>query len=70
MRSRTCGKCGGRMAAGALVTPTQGGFQPAGWLAGALEKGWFGIPKVNKKDLREVLTYRCDRCGVLENYAE
>jgi hypothetical protein len=39
------------------------------WVEGAPEKSfWTGL-KTKGRESHEVLTYRCERCGLLESYA-
>ena len=40
----------------------------AHWHEGAPDKRWYGY-KVDKTKKRAIVSYRCDRCGLLENYA-
>jgi hypothetical protein len=40
----------------------------AKWVSGAPRKGWWGDVKTPGKPL-EIATWRCGRCGFLENYA-
>lgn len=69
--AKTCAKCGGRMDEGRLVTTDSNSARlQVGWVHGIPERSfWTGL-KVAKKDIMTVATYRCTRCGLLENYAE
>jgi hypothetical protein len=39
------------------------------WIAGQVERGWFGSPKTRGRERYEVHAHRCRRCGFLEPYA-
>jgi hypothetical protein len=39
------------------------------WHPGEPVKSMWGYYKTNKSSLKPVATYRCDRCGFLEDYA-
>ncbi|MCW4461861.1 hypothetical protein OK349_09070 [Sphingomonas sp. BT-65] len=39
-----------------------------GWSPGVPRKGWFGVKQGKDKPI-EITTWRCQRCGFLENYA-
>ena len=41
----------------------------AGWHPGAPDKKWWGL-KVDKKVMRRIESFRCTKCGYLENYAK
>lgn len=55
------------MAEGFIVAEKQGLRGISSWTAGAPIRGWFGI-KTSGKPI-EIATWRCGRCGFLENYA-
>lgn len=38
------------------------------WHPGAPDKRWYGL-KTSKAEQKDVATFRCDRCGLLESYA-
>ena len=66
----TCPKCNGPMHAGFIVDRGHGGHigEPQ-WMAGRPVKSfWTGI-KLDRKQLKQVITYRCGQCGLLESYA-
>ena len=70
MRSKTCSKCGGRMSEGFLLDHTYGSQKDIHWVEGAPEKSiWTGVKTKGRQQL-PVSSYRCERCGLLENYAE
>jgi predicted nucleic-acid-binding Zn-ribbon protein len=67
--TKTCGKCGGRMAEGFTPEYTHhSSTKIEEWFEGAPERGWFGL-KLRGKRRMAVETYRCERCGYLESYA-
>lgn len=70
MRAPTrCPKCEGSMAEGFIMGESYGMKTVTTWQAGEPESSiWTGV-KQKKKDQRVVLTWRCSRCGYLENYA-
>lgn len=39
------------------------------WIEGAPQKGWWGNVKLPGKPI-PIATWRCQRCGFLENYAK
>ena len=64
-----CPKCQGSMVEGFVVDHTYGGHAVAAWAEGPPQKSfWVGV-KVSEKETLEIRTYRCNRCGYLENYA-
>jgi len=68
MRSNSCPKCQGSMAEG-FVPHERSNMPGLGrWYRGAAIKGWFGLKL--PKTYVEVTTWRCQRCGFLENYAK
>ena len=65
-----CPKCEGRMQEGYMADHGHGGgFHQPAWHPEAADKRWWGL-KVDKKRLKPVTTFRCTRCGYLENYAK
>ena len=69
MLSKTCAKCGGRMAQGFIPEYTQhSSTKLEQWVDGAPERGWFGL-KLRGKRKFQVETWRCERCYYLEAYA-
>lgn len=68
-RPAGCPKCNGSMSRGAMVDQGYGQARVAVWQAGEPRKSiWVGL-KQSKADQIEIWTWRCDRCGYLENYA-
>jgi hypothetical protein len=69
MRSNSCPKCQGSMAEGFILDINQGGTQTVStWIEGAPDKRWYGL-KTGGRVKHEIQTWRCGRCGFLENYA-
>ena len=66
----SCPRCSGTMSIG--VVPDYGdgnyGFQPR-WVEGEFEKNWYGSIQTKNRRVLLVETYRCERCGFLESYA-
>jgi hypothetical protein len=57
------------MSEGFVVEQTYGGTAVASWVAGTPEKSvWTGI-KLDGKPRIDIATWRCGRCGFLEQYA-
>ena len=68
MRSNTCPKCGGAMTEGFIIDETHGSKSVSTWIEGAPQRAWWGL-KTRGKTKHEIQTWRCSRCGFLENYA-
>lgn len=70
MRSSACPKCQGSMTRGFLLEQNANhGYEPAKWVEGEPVKSfWFGL-KLKGRSKLSVETWRCGRCGFLENYA-
>lgn len=47
-----------------------GEFKPARWHEGAPSKSWTGNVKYNKKALKPLRAFRCERCHLVEFYAD
>ena len=70
-RSLSCPRCGGGMETGYVVDVMYGHGSAAvpKWVAGEPQRSiWTGL-KLRGKEQLPVTTYRCHRCGYLENYA-
>ncbi|TMM47348.1 hypothetical protein [Qipengyuania marisflavi] len=65
-----CLKCDGRMVEGHTIDMGYGSVTPARWQEGAPQKTWFGSIKTKKANLRDIASFRCERCGFLENYVK
>lgn len=68
MRSNSCPKCQGSMAEG-YVPHERSSLSGLGrWYRGTPVSGWFGLKL--PKTYVEIATWRCQRCGFLEQYAK
>ena len=66
---RECSKCGSRMTEGFVADSGYGASKVSTWQSGEPKKSfWTGL-KEDKKAQIEITTWRCERCGYLENYA-
>ena len=68
--SGACPKCGNRMEEGFTIDAGHHGSASVGaWHGGKPTKAWYGL-KIDKAAKREIVSWRCTRCGFLENYAK
>ncbi len=67
MRSHTRPKCQSSMVEGFVPQDQSGTKAVSGCAEGAPNKRWYGV-KVTGKPI-EIATWRCTRCGFLEQYA-
>ena len=67
--SKTCPKCGGRMSEGFVVDADHGSNKVTQWAAGAPVRSFWTATKMRGVKLHEVVSWRCDKCHYLENYA-
>ena len=68
MRSNVCPKCQGSMTEGFVIDEIHGSKSVSTWVEGAPVKSWLGI-RTRGRARHEIRTFRCTRCGFLENYA-
>ena len=68
--ARHCGKCGGRSAEGFVLDMGYGELKPARWQDDMAKIGWNGNVKVNKTELKPLRAFRCERCHLVEFYAD
>jgi hypothetical protein len=69
MRSHICPKCQGQMTEGFLLDKIHGTNTVGKWIEGIPQLSlWSGIKLRGRKKF-DVQSWRCDRCGFLENYA-
>ena len=69
MAGRNCGRCGGSMEQGFLVDHTYGAVAPSEWASGEPHYSkWTGM-QMKGRQLYDVVTFRCMRCGLLESVA-
>jgi predicted RNA-binding Zn-ribbon protein involved in translation (DUF1610 family) len=67
---RICPKCGGSMFEGFMQDVAHGVIRQARWVEGEPVKSfWTGVKTVGKRQFNAT-TYRCERCGFLESFAE
>jgi hypothetical protein len=66
-----CTSCAGRLEAGFLPELADGNFPtvPTDWVEGEPKKSFWGGLKLSGTKPIEITTWRCRRCGYLENYA-
>ena len=68
-QSKPCPKCGSELIEGFIADTTHGGASVASWREGEPKKSfWVGL-KLHGTEPLEIETWRCRRCGYLENYA-
>jgi len=67
----TCTECGGSMSAGFIVDKGYGTEEVSTWQEGEPRKRWWAMGGITRSGAArmEVTTLRCDRCGLLRNYA-
>jgi len=68
--ARHCGKCGGRSAEGFVLDMGYGEMKPTRWQEGTPKIGWTGSVKIDKKELKPLRAVRCERCPLVEFYAD
>ena len=64
-----CGKCGGKTERGFIKDSNQSWVMTSQWVKGKPEMSFFGNIKTEGKRHFEVVVYRCESCGFLEQYA-
>ena len=67
--SKSCPKCGGRMEQGFVADATEHYTKVTQWVEGAPQKSFWGGVKSRGKRKVPIESWRCGRCGYLENYA-
>jgi predicted nucleic-acid-binding Zn-ribbon protein len=65
---KTCPKCNGAMAQGFRPDQMQEGTKASKWVEGPPDKRWYGL-RLRGKVQFEIQSFRCTRCGYLEDYA-
>ena len=69
MTEPKCPDCGVTMEQGVLLDHGHGELHQSEWIEGAPERSiWFGL-KTRGKIKHHVVSYRCERCGLLKSYA-
>jgi hypothetical protein len=66
--SKPCAKCGGRMDQGFIPDATDNTTKVTNWVEGQPQKRWYGLKTRGLRKL-PIESWRCGRCGYLENYA-
>jgi len=70
MAQRNCPKCQSTMQEGWVLDNTHGGRAVAAWVEGEPKKSiWVGV-KLDGKQPIEIESWRCTRCGFIEQYAK
>lgn len=64
-----CAKCGGTLVEGFILDETHGSHDVSTWVEDPPVKSFWVGHKLAGKEKIEVRTFRCTRCGYLENYA-
>ncbi|WP_448659288.1 hypothetical protein ACPVPU_02190 [Sphingomonas sp. CJ99] len=68
MRSHSCPKCQSAMAEGFVAHKPDGMAAVLNWYRGTPVKSWWGSVKLPKPSI-PIATWRCQRCGFLEQFA-
>jgi len=67
--SKQCPKCSGSMVEGFVIDRTHGGAVAGAWVEGQPQGNiWTGV-RMRGRPKIEIASWRCSRCGFLENYA-
>jgi hypothetical protein len=67
--SKQCPKCSGSMVEGYVIDRTYGSVAVGSWVEGTAERSvWTGLKLAGKARI-DIATWRCGRCGFLEQYA-
>lgn len=69
MSSHKCPKCSGTMAEGFLLDEGHGWRKVASWVEGAPRHSWLTGITLRGRRRVELESWRCNRCGFLEQYA-
>jgi hypothetical protein len=65
-----CPKCDGKMQEGFIVDSAANGFLVSSWHPEKPQDSFWYATKVDRKKLRAIETFRCEKCGYLESYAK
>jgi len=66
----TCHACRQPMEEGLLVDHGHhNSTQPGTWMEGKPERSWWKGLKTEGREVWQITSYRCPRCGLLQNYA-
>ena len=69
-RPLACPRCNGSLEPGYLLDEGYAKRGPIKWIEGPPTFGMWGGLRLGGRRRIDVATYRCDRCGYLESYAE
>ncbi len=70
-KTKSCPKCSGSMVEGFVLDQGYGHVSIPNWREGEPKKSfWHGGVKLAGTTPIEISTWRCKRCGFLENFAE
>lgn len=64
-----CSKCGGRMEEGFVLDQSHGARFVSRWVEGVPKFSFLGNVKVDGLRRRNIVSFRCVSCGLLESYA-
>jgi hypothetical protein len=65
-----CLRCRGRMERGLILDRGESNMaNEQKWIEGTPERRWWGAIKTSGRESFPVRTFRCERCGWLESYA-
>jgi predicted nucleic-acid-binding Zn-ribbon protein len=67
--AKKCPKCSAEMESGFLLARGTNFYRPAEWFEGEPEVNWAGGLKLRDKRRFRIESWRCRRCGFLEQYA-
>jgi hypothetical protein len=65
-----CPKCTGAMVQGFIPDYSHGAVLVAGWLQGHPQKSFWRTTKAPISEVIPIGTFRCEKCGFLEFYAD
>jgi len=68
-RAPICPACNAAMKRGWVLDHMYGGRAVSSWIEGEPEKGMLGGVKLGGRQAIEIETWRCIKCGLLQNYA-
>lgn len=67
-RTKACRDCGGRMERGHVIDTGYGTYSVTRWWKGPPVKSWLSGLKFKEKEGKEIQSFRCNRCGLLQSY--
>lgn len=67
MKDRNCLRCNLPMAIGCLIDHGDNTYiHASSFIAGSPQKGWFNGLKIDKKQLLQIVAFRCPQCAMVE----